>query len=98
MKKIIYKTIKDDKNDLILIINKMIPLYKKLEFHTQVLECEHWITELNKKIIKIEYTSDEIFMLKNILMDCSNIFLSYSNYEVGELSMKLMFKINELFN
>ena len=39
MKKIKYKDIMDDKDNLIKIINDMITLYKIRKHHTQVLEC-----------------------------------------------------------
>ena len=97
MKKIKYKDITTDKDNLIEIINKMIPIYKKLSHHTQVLEGEQWITILNRIPIQTEYTSEAMLTLKNILNDCANIYLSYGNIELGTMSMNLMNKIIKLF-
>ena len=96
MKKIIYKDIMDDKDNLIKIINDMIPLYKIRKHHTQVLECEQWILMLSKQPIQIEYTSDALLVLKCILNDCANIYLCWG-VEIGNTAMNLMFKIIKLF-
>jgi len=97
MHKIQYKDIVDDKDNLIEIINKMIPIYKEKQYHMQVLECEQWLTMLSKLPIKTEYTPDAILALKNILNDCSNIYLSYGYFDLGIISMNLMDKLFKLF-
>ena len=97
MKKIFYKDISVDKDDLLKVIGKMIPIYKKMQHHTQVLECEQWVLILSKKPIQTEYTSDAILVLKNILNDCTNICLSYYEYDLGNTAMILMNKVMLLF-
>ena len=64
MKKIVYKDISADKKNLLKIIGKMIPIYKKKQYHTKVLECEQWVLILSRKPIQTEYTSDAILALK----------------------------------
>lgn len=97
MKKIFYKDISVDKDDLLKVIGKMMPIYKKRQHHTQVLECEQWVLMLSKRPIQTEYTSDAILALKNIINDCANICLSYYEYELGNISMILLDKITLLF-
>lgn len=97
MHKIQYKDIADDKDNIIEIINKMIQIYKKLLYHTQVLECEQWIIMLNRIPIQIEYTSEAILILKNIFNDCVNIYLTYGDFETGTIAMNLMNKLIKLF-
>ena len=97
MHKIKYKDISTDKDNLLKVIEKMIPIYKKMQHHTQVLECEQWVLMLSKKPIQTEYTSDAILVLKNILNDCANICLSYYEYDLGNTAMILMNKIMLLF-
>ena len=75
----------------------MIPIYKKKQYHTQVLECEQWVLILSRKPIQTEYTSDAILALKNIINDCANICLSYYDFEIGNISMILLDKITLLF-
>ena len=97
MHKIQYKDISVDKDNLLKVIGKMIPIYKKMQHHTQVLECEQWVLILSKKPIQTEYTSDAILVLKNILNDCANICLSYYEYDLGNTAMILMNKVMLLF-
>ena len=97
MHKIQYKDIADDKDNIIEIINKMIPIYKKLLYHTQVLECEQWIIMINRIPIQTTYTSDAILALKCIMNDCANIYLSYGDVETGTVAMNLMNKLFKLF-
>ena len=97
MKKIVYKDISNDADNLLMIINKMYPIYKKKQYHTQVLECNQWVTMLSRLPIQTEYTSDAILVLKNIINDCANICLSYYEYELGNISMILLNKITLLF-
>jgi len=97
MKKIKYNDISNDTDNLLMIIGKMIPIYKKMQHHTQVLECEQWVLMLSRKPIQIEYTSEAILVLKNILNDCANICLSYYEYDLGNTAMILMNKIMLLF-
>ena len=97
MHKIKYKDISTDKDNLLKVIEKMIPIYKKMQHHTQVLECEQWVLMLSKKPIQTEYTSDAILVLKNILNDCANICLSYYEYDLGNTAMILMNKVILLF-
>jgi len=97
MKKIKYKDIMDDKDNLIKIINDMITLYKIRKHHTQILECEQWILMLQRQPIQTEYTSDALLTLKCILNDCANINLCLGGFEIGNIAMNLMFKIIKLF-
>lgn len=97
MKKIIYKDIADDKENLLCILDYMILIYKSHNKHTQVIECQQWVKMLNRHPIQTEYTSEAILALKNILNDCANIYLSYGNIEIGTMSMNLMNKIIKLF-
>ena len=97
MKKIKYNDISNDTDNLLMIIGKMIPIYKKMQHHTQILECEQWVLMLSRKPIQIEYTSEAILVLKNILNDCANICLSYYEYDLGNTAMILMNKIMLLF-
>ena len=97
MPKIQYKDISIDKDNILKVIGKMIPIYKRMEKHTQVLECEQWVLMLSRKPIPTEYTSDAILVLKNILNDCANICLSYYEYDLGNISMILLDKITLLF-
>ena len=97
MHKIKYKDISTDKDNILKVIEKMIPIYKKMQHHTQVLECEQWVLMLSRKPIQTEYTSDAILVLKNILNDCANICLSYYEYDLGNTAMILMNKIMLLF-
>jgi hypothetical protein len=75
----------------------MITIYKKLSYHTQVLECNQWVTMLSRLPIQTEYTSEAILGLKNILNDCANIYLTYGNFETGTIAMNLMNKLIKLF-
>ena len=97
MKKIIYKDIMDDKDNLIKIINDMIPLYKIRKHHTQVLECNQWVTMLSRLPIQTIYTSDALLALKCIINDCANIYLAYGDFETGTIAMNLMNKLIKLF-
>ena len=94
---IVYKDISTDKDNILKVIGKMIPIYKRMEKHTQVLECEQWILMLSRKPIPTEYTSDAILVLKNIINDCANVCLSYYEYDLGNISMILLDKITLLF-
>jgi len=97
MKKINYNDILNDTDNLLMVINKMIPIYKKLSNHTQVLECNQWITMLSRLPIQTEYTSEAILALKNILNDCANIYLAYGDFETGSIAMNLTNKVADLF-
>ena len=97
MHKIQYKDINTDKDNIIKVIEEMIPIYKIMEKHTQVLECDQWVLMLSRKPILIEYTSDAILALKNILNDCTNICLSYYEYDLGNIATILMDKAGKLF-
>jgi hypothetical protein len=97
MKKIKYNDISNDTDDLLMVINKMITIYKKLLYHTQVLECEQWVTMLSILPIQTTYTSDAILALKCIMNDCANIYLAYGDFETGTIAMNLMNKLIKLF-
>ena len=97
MKKITYNDISNDTDNLLIVIGKMIPIYKKMQHHTQVLECEQWVIMLSRLPIQTEYTSEAILALKNILNDCANIYLAYGDFETGTIAMNLMNKIIKLF-
>ena len=97
MHKIQYKDISIDKDNILKVIGKMIPIYKRMEKHTQVLECEQWVLMLSRKPILTEYTPDAILALKNILNDCANVCLSYYEYDLGNTAMILMDKVSKLF-
>ena len=98
MKKIKYNDISNDTDNLLMVIGKMIPIYKKMEHHTQVLECEQWVTMLSRLPIQTTYTSDAILALKCIMNDCANIYLAYGDFETGTIAMNLMNKLIKLFN
>lgn len=97
MKKITYNDISDDADNLLMIINKMYLIYKKMQHHTQVLECNQWLTMLSRLPIQTIYTSDAILSLKCIMNDCANIYLSYGDFETGIIAMSLMNKLIKLF-
>ena len=97
MKRIKYNDISNDTDNLLMIINKMIPIYKKLLYHTQVLECEQWVTMLSRLPIQTTYTSNAILALKCIMNDCANIYLAYGDFETGTIAMNLMNKLIKLF-
>jgi len=97
MKKIKYNDISNDTYNLLMVINKMIPIYKKKQYHTQVLECEQWVTMLSILPIQTTYTSNAILALKCIINDCANIYLSYGDFETGTIAMNLMNKLIKLF-
>lgn len=99
MNKLKYDDILKDKTNLLFIISIMIDVYKMYKHHTQVLECEQWITMLNRDPIKTEYTPDALLILKNIMNDAVNYLLAVeSRWDDGELAMLLMNKIVGLFN
>ena len=99
MNKLKYDDILKDKTNLLFIISIMIDVYKIYKHHTQVLECEQWITMLNRDPIKTEYTPDALLILKNIMNDAVNYLLAVeSRWDDGELAMLLMNKIVGLFN
>ena len=99
MEKIKYENILKDKYDLIFIISEMINVYQMYKHHTQVLECEQWLLMLNRNPIKNEYTPDALIALKNILNDAANYFIAVENrWDDGELAMKLLNNIFDLFN
>ncbi len=97
MKKITYNDISDDADNLLMIINKMYQIYKKRQYHTQVLECNQWITMLSRLPIQTTYTTDAILALKCIMNDCANIYLAYGDFETGTIAMNLMNKLIKLF-
>ena len=97
MKKIKYNDISNDTDNLLMVINKMIPIYKKRQYHTQVLECNQWVTMLSRLPIQTTYTSDAILALKCIMNDCANIYLTYGDFETGTIAMNLMNKLIKLF-
>ena len=77
----------------------MIDVYKMHKYHTQVLECEQWITMLKRNPIETEYTSNALLVLKNICNDAANYLLAVeSRWDDGELAMNLMTNIVSLFN
>jgi len=97
MKKIIYNDINNDKQNLVLIIRNIIPFYSKKNFHTKILNCNKWITVLNTRPLQTEFYSHEIFGLQEILNDSANVNLSFGDFEIGRLSMDLLFKVGNLF-
>ena len=97
MKKIKYNDISNDTDNFLKIIDKMIPIYKKKQYHTKVLECNQWVTMLSRLPIQTTYTSDAILALKNILNDYANIYLAYGDVETGTIAMNLMNKVMLLF-
>ena len=98
MKKIIYKDIIDDKENLLCILEYMILIYKSHNKHTQVLECEQWILMLSRQTIQTEFTSDALLSLKNILNDAVNYLACKGNIELAEKYITLIDKIIKLFN
>jgi hypothetical protein len=99
MNKIEYKDIGNDKNNLLFIISEMVEVYNMYKHHTQVLECHQWITMLNKRPLEIEYTSDALLCLQNILNDATNYLVAVEHrFDDGELAMNLMNNIIKLFN
>ena len=98
MKKIKYNDISNDIDNLLMIIDKMITIYKKRQYHTQVLECNQWVMMLSRLQIQTEYTSEAILALKNILNDCANIYLAYGDFETGTIAMNLMNKLMSILN
>ena len=97
MQKIIYKDINNDKDDILNVMFNMIPIYKNKQHHTQVLECNKWVTMLSRLPIQTTYTSDAILALKCIMNDCANIYLVYGDFETGTIAMNLMNKLIKLF-
>ena len=97
MKKIKYNDISNDTDNILMVIDKMYPIYKKRQYHTQVLECNQWVTMLSILPIQTTYTSDAILALKCIMNDCANIYLSYGDFETGTIAMNLMNKLIKLF-
>jgi len=97
MKKIKYNDIVDDKENLLCILDYMILIYKSHNKHTQVIECQQWVTMLSRLPIQTTYTSDAILALKCIMNDCVNIYLSYGDVETGTIAMNLMNKLIKLF-
>lgn len=97
MKKIQYNDISNDIDNLLMIIDKMCTIYKNRHYHTQVLECNQWITMLSRLPIQTTYTSDAILSLKCIMNDCANIYLAYGDFETGTIAMNLMNKLIKLF-
>ena len=93
-----YDNILKDKANLIYIISIMIDVYKIYKHHTQVLECEQWLTMLNRNPIKTEYTSDTLIVLKNIMNDGANYLLAVeARFDDGKIAMDLMDNIIKLF-
>ena len=93
-----YDNILKDKANLIYIISIMIDVYKIYKHHTQVLECEQWLTMLNRNPIKTEYTSDTLIVLKNIMNDGANYLLAVeAQFDDGKIAMDLMDNIIKLF-
>jgi hypothetical protein len=97
MNKIKYEDILKDKGDLVFIISTMIPIYQMYEHHTQVLECNQWLTMLSILPLQTTYTTDAILALKCIMNDCANIYLVYGDFETGTIAMNLMNKLIKLF-
>ena len=98
MEKIIYNDINIDKQNLILIISNVLPFYSKRHFHDKILNCNSWITTLNTRPLQTEFYPHEIIDLQEILNDGANINLSFGNFEIGRLSMDLLFKVDNLFS
>jgi len=92
-----YKDIEKDKSKYINILNYIRKVYQLKELHVKVLECDQWVTMLNRKPIKTEYTSDALLALSNIMNDAANYFLSVGPFETGELAMNMMNKISEIY-
>lgn len=98
MKKIIYKDIVDDKENLLCILDYMILIYKSYNKHTQIIECQQWVTMLNRQPIQTEFTSDALLALKNILNDAVNYLACKGNIELVEKYITLIDKIIKLFS
>ena len=98
MHKIQYKDIINDKDNLLCILDYMILIYKSHNKHVQVLECQQWVTMLNRIPIQTEYTIDAILALKNILNDAINYLGSTYNIELAGKYITLFDKIIKLFN
>lgn len=97
MHKIQYKDITTDKDRLLCILDYMIIVYKSHNKHTQVIECEQWISMLSRLPLKIEYTPDALIALKNILNDAINYLACKGNIETAEKYIELIDKICKLF-
>jgi len=96
--KLKYIDIEKDKVYLAFIINSMIYFYKLRNYHTQVIECEQWITMLNRNTIDTEYTKSALIALKNIMIDAANYFCVVEDkFDDSELAIKLSNKITSLF-
>lgn len=97
MKKIKYKDITTDKDRLLCILDYMILIYKSHNKHTQVIECQQWVTMLNKCPIQTEYTPDALIALKNILNDAINYLACKGNIDLAEKYIILIDKVIKLF-
>lgn len=98
MKKIIYKDIVDDKENLLCILDYMILIYKSHNKHTQVIECQQWVTMLNRHPIQTEYTPDALIAIKNILNDAINYLACKGNIDLAEKYIIVIDKVIKLFN
>ena len=98
MKKIKYNDISNDTDNFLKIIDKMIPIYKSHNKHTQVIECQQWVTMLNRHPIQTEYTPEALIALKNILNDAINYLACKGNIDLAEKYIILIDKVIKLFN
>ena len=96
-KNIIYNDIEYDKYNLIEILSYMSVLYKEHQNHKQVLECNQWITMLNRRPLNIEYTADAILCLKNIVNDAVNFLTINGHIADAKIGLSLYNKICKLF-
>ena len=69
-----YEDIESDKKSYLYLIGEMRNVYRYKELHTQLLECDQWITMLNRQPIKTEYTADALLALKNIMNHLHPLF------------------------
>ena len=98
MNKIIWEDIENDKNDLLMLIGQMSIIYKEREKHTQALECNNWITKLNKHPIDTLYSIEAILCLKNIINDSVNFLATNYQIDNAKIGLRLYGKICNLFN
>jgi len=94
--KIRYEDLNKDKDDIILLFNKIIPIYSKLGLHTKLLELEQWYTMIIQG--KDIFTPDAMLALNNIMIDCCN-YLSTINeeFDYAYIALEYVNKITKLF-
>ena len=98
MNKIIWEDIENDKNNLLMLIGQMSIIYKEHQKHIRVLECNQWITMLNRRPLNSEYTTDAILCLKNIINDSVNFLATNYQIDNAKIGLRLYGKICNLFN